>query len=89
MGAPVAAQDATTKLYVDTGLGTKANTVHTHTKSDVTDFAHTHPISEVVNLQTTLNAKAALVHSHPISEVTNLQTTLNGKAALVHTHTKA
>lgn len=38
-------------------LNGKANSVHTHVKSDITDFAHTHPISEVVNLQTALDGK--------------------------------
>jgi hypothetical protein len=52
----------------------KANTVHTHAISDVT------------NLQTTLDSKAAKVHTHTISDVTNLQTTLDNKAAKVHTH---
>lgn len=50
---------------------------------------HTHPISDVVNLQTTLNGKAASAHSHAISDVTNLQSSLDGKAASSHTHTQA
>ena len=61
-------------------IDAKANTVHTHVKADITDFAHTHPISEVTDLQTALNGKANTVHTHPISEVTDLQTALNGKA---------
>jgi hypothetical protein len=40
-----------------TALSGKAATVHTHTKSDITDFAHVHPISEVTSLQTALDAK--------------------------------
>ena len=40
-----------------TALSGKAATVHTHVKSDITDFAHVHPISEVTNLQTSLDAK--------------------------------
>lgn len=48
--------------------------------------SHTHAISDVTNLQTALNGKAASVHSHVISDVTNLQTALDGKAASVHTH---
>ena len=51
-----------------------------------TPTAHTHPISDVTNLQTTLDGKAAAVHTHVIGDVTNLQTTLDGKAAAVHTH---
>lgn len=50
---------------------------------------HTHPISEVVNLQTTLDGKALSSHSHPISDVTNLQSSLDGKAASSHTHAQS
>ena len=65
--------------------------------------SHTHTISEVTNLQTTLNAKASQSdldalsdvvdgktdsgHTHTIANITNLQTTLDGKAAKSHTHT--
>ena len=35
---------------------TYAAKVHTHTKADITDFAHTHAISEVTNLQNQLDA---------------------------------
>lgn len=51
--------------------------------------AHTHPISEVVNLQTELDGKAASAHTHIIADVTGLQTALDGKAPAVHTHTEA
>lgn len=34
---------------------TYAAKVHTHTKSDITDFAHTHAISEITELQTKLD----------------------------------
>lgn len=47
---------------------------------------HTHPISEVVSLQTALDSKAASAHSHAIGDVTNLQSSLNGKANTSHTH---
>lgn len=36
-------------------------TAHTQTKSTITDFAHTHPESEVTNLVTDLAAKAPLI----------------------------
>jgi hypothetical protein len=48
--------------------------------------AHTHPISEVTNLQTALDGKAASVHSHAIGDVTGLQTALDGKSDTGHTH---
>lgn len=47
---------------------------------------HTHPIGDVVNLQTTLDSKAASSHPHAISDVTNLQTALDGKSDVGHTH---
>lgn len=54
--------------------------------------SHTHAITDVTNLQTTLNGKAATSHSHVISDVSGLQTALDGKqatgsyASAVHTH---
>lgn len=44
-----------------------------------TPASHTHSISDVSNLQTTLNGKASTSHTHSISDVTSLQTNLNGK----------
>lgn len=46
--------------------------------------SHSHAISDVTDLQTTLNGKAASSHSHAIADVTNLQTTLDGKAPKSH-----
>jgi hypothetical protein len=40
-----------------TALSGKAATVHTHVKSDITDFAHVHTISEVTSLQDALDAR--------------------------------
>jgi hypothetical protein len=56
--------------------------VGTTTSSNVelSKVGHTHAISNVTNLQTSLDGKAASSHSHAISDVTNLQTTLDGKA---------
>ena len=51
--------------------------------------SHAHTISEVTNLQTSLDGKAATSHSHSISDVTSLQTSLDGKAATSHTHSSA
>ncbi len=41
-----------------------AETSHTHTKSEITNFTHTHSISDVATLQTTLNGKADKSHTH-------------------------
>lgn len=47
---------------------------------------HTHAISDVTNLQTSLDGKAALSHTHAISEVTNLQTSLDAKLNISSTN---
>ena len=47
---------------------------HTHTKSEITDFSHTHGISDVTNLQTSLDGK---VNTSDIAN--NLTTTTSGK----------
>ena len=51
-----------------------------------TPLAHTHPISDVINLSTSLSAKSDVGHGHVIDDVANLQTTLNNKAPTVHEH---
>lgn len=48
-----------------------AETSHTHTKSEITNFTHTHSISDVTTLQTTLNGKANTSHTHTTSEITD------------------
>ncbi len=54
---------------------------HTHTKSNITDFTHTHAVADVTGLQTTLDGKALLSHAHAIADVTGLQTAIDGKQA--------
>ena len=44
-----------------------------------TPLAHTHTISNITGLQTTLEGKASTTHSHVISDIVNLQTTLDSK----------
>lgn len=56
-----------TKDELTDGLDTKANS------------SHTHSISQITNLQSTLNGKANASHTHTISQITNLQTTLDNK----------
>jgi hypothetical protein len=85
-----------TKSQVDTSLGGKANTSHTHAIADTTGLqtaldgkaatSHNHTIADVTNLQTTLDGKADDIHSHIVADVTGLQTALDGKAATSHTH---
>lgn len=47
---------------------------------------HTHPISDVTDLQTELDGKASTSHGHAIGDVTNLQAALDGKSNTDHTH---
>jgi hypothetical protein len=49
-------------------------------------IVHTHPISQVDNLQAALDGKAASVHTHTTAQVTGLDTALAGKAPISHTH---
>lgn len=44
--------------------------------------AHTHPISDVTSLQSSLDGKAATIHAHTIANVTGLQAALDGKVPL-------
>jgi hypothetical protein len=74
---PSALQDAATKNYVDTGLGTKAATSHTHAQTDVT------------GLTDALAGKAAAAHTHAQTDITGLATTLAGKSDTTHSHTYA
>lgn len=48
---------------------------------------HTHPISNIINLQSELNGKAPLVHTHTISQITGLSGTLEGFSLIGHHHT--
>ena len=77
-----------TNSALSTALTSKADNVHTHTITDIT------------NLATQLSGKASSVHTHSISDITNLstelaskETTANvatliaGKADVSHTHT--
>ena len=80
--------------YLRKGAGDWTNTpiqaadlpTHNHTKSQITDFAHTHPQSDITNLTTDLAGKAASSHTHAQADITNLVTDLAGKAASSHTH---
>lgn len=86
-----------TQGQVDTALGGKANTSHTHAISDTTGLqtaldgkqaagsyaaaSHSHVIADVTGLQTAIDGKAAADHSHDIDDVTGLQTALDAKAS--------
>ncbi|EAY01444.1 hypothetical protein TVAG_490320 [Trichomonas vaginalis G3] len=48
---------------------------------------HTHSISDITNLQETLNRKSDVGHTHTSSEITDLNVSLEKKADKNHTHT--
>lgn len=50
------------------------------------DAGHMHVIADVTDLQTTLDAKAAIIHTHVAADVTDLQPLLDAKANAVHMH---
>lgn len=58
------------KSYTDDAVSTKANT------------SHTHAISDVTNLQTTLDGKAASSHTHTKSQITDFPTSLKNPNTL-------
>ena len=91
--------DVVNKEYVDGEIK------NIDVSGQLVDYAkkdHTHSISDITNLQTTLNSKAdangtdrlervvALKaekdHKHSIADINNLQTALDGKAPKDHTH---
>ncbi len=81
----------------------KANTSHTHTKSQISDFSHNHDdrYYTETEVNTKLNGKANTSHTHTKSQIsdfshthddryyteTEINTKLNGKANTSHTHT--
>lgn len=56
---------------IDTTSYLSSLPIHTHMKSEITDFTHTHSIDDVAGLQTTLNEKANTSHTHTTSEITD------------------
>lgn len=85
--ASALANYATTEALTS-GLAGKADTAHTHTVSQITDLSTTlSGYATTTALTEGLAGKANTSHTHAISDVTNLQNTLDGKAAATHTHT--
>lgn len=75
--------DLTDMTSVGVSLATASDASAARTAISAAASTHSHAISDVTNLQTTLDGKAASTHSHAISDVTNLQTSLDGKEATV------
>ncbi len=66
------AVDASVAEQLASAIEGKADASHTHTKSEVTDFAHAHAQSDVTGLVSALSGKAAASHTHTASEITDL-----------------
>ena len=73
-------------------LNTKADECHGHEiniqklQLNLADLIHTHPISDVINLQTELDKRANKQHTHVATDITDLQTELDKKANVDHEH---
>lgn len=63
-----------------TALGNKANTSHTHTKSQITDFAHTHAYADLTGIPSTFTPST---HTHAYADLTSVPSTFTPSA---HTH---
>ncbi|EAX75583.1 hypothetical protein TVAG_075070 [Trichomonas vaginalis G3] len=70
------------KTYVDNKMSSEV----TRAENEYSKKTHIHSISDITNLQETLNRKSAVGHTHTIANITNLQETLNRKSAVGHTH---
>ncbi|EAX98413.1 hypothetical protein TVAG_264620 [Trichomonas vaginalis G3] len=73
------------KTYVDNKMSSEV----TRAENEYSKKTHIHSISDITNLQETLNRKSAVGHTHTIANITNLQETLNRKSAVGHTHTSS
>ncbi|KAI5520315.1 phage tail repeat-like family, partial [Trichomonas vaginalis G3] len=73
------------KTYVDNKMSSEV----TRAENEYSKKTHTHTISEITNLQETLNRKSDVGHTHTIANITNLQETLNRKSDVGHTHTSS
>ncbi|EAX86875.1 hypothetical protein TVAG_135650 [Trichomonas vaginalis G3] len=71
------------KTYVDNKMSSEV----TRAENEYSKKTHIHSISDITNLQETLNRKSDVGHTHTIANITNLQETLNRKSAVGHTHT--
>ena len=74
-----------TTSALTSGLEGKADAVHTHTVSQITDL-NLGNYATTTALTSGLAGKANTEHTHKIADVDGLQTALNGKAATEHTH---
>lgn len=71
---------------VSTAQSTAINNAVAAVSSAKADKTHTHSVSDVPGLQTTLDGKASVSHTHSVSQVAGLQAALDGKSATGHGH---
>ncbi|KAI5553855.1 phage tail repeat-like family, partial [Trichomonas vaginalis G3] len=64
------------KTYVDNKMSSEV----TRAENEYSKKTHIHSISEITDLQETLNSKSAVGHTHSISEITDLNVSLEKKA---------
>ncbi|EAX71917.1 hypothetical protein TVAG_397600, partial [Trichomonas vaginalis G3] len=64
------------KTYVDNKMSSEV----TRAENEYSKKTHTHSISEITDLQETLNSKSAVGHTHTSSEITDLNVSLEKKA---------
>ena len=83
--------DASVAEQLASAIEGKAASSHTHTKSAITDFAHTHAQSDVTGLSSALAGKAASSHTHTKSAITDFAHThaRSEVSDFAHTHTKS
>ncbi|EAX87092.1 hypothetical protein TVAG_480800 [Trichomonas vaginalis G3] len=70
------------KTYVDNKMSSEV----TRAENEYSKKTHIHSISDITNLQETLNSKSAVGHTHTSSEITDLNVSLEKKADKNHTH---
>ena len=97
--SPTEPYHVTSKQYVDREVAKKANTSHTHTTADITNFAtemgkkanssHTHTQSQITGLSTALSGKADKSHTHVSADITDFSTEMGKKANASHTHSQS
>lgn len=86
--------DANFASTILNAIDAKADTSHTHTKSQITDFSHTHLVANITDITASASeinildgVTASTTEINYVDGVTSsIQTQLNGKAASSHTH---
>jgi hypothetical protein len=59
---------------------------HTHTRSQITDFTHTHGVGDVTNLQSNLDGKSNSGHTHVWDNITDRPTSMAPTSHALNSH---